>query len=60
MTDTEEVSIEEEYEMQKSWITDNDSINIIKFSIELTFLISINGIIIGDINIFFENGIILQ
>lgn len=59
MTDTEEVSIEEEYEMQKSWITDNDSINIIKFSIELTFLISINGIIIGDINIFFENGIIL-
>lgn len=59
MTDTEEVSIEEEYEMQKSWITDNDSINILKFSIELTFLISINGIIIGDINIFFENGIIL-
>lgn len=59
MTDTEEVSIEEEYEMQKSWITDNDSINILKFPIELTFLISINGIIIGDINIFFENGIIL-
>lgn len=59
MTDTEEVSIEEEYEMQKSWITDNDSINILNFPIELTFLISINGIIIGDINIFFENGIIL-
>lgn len=28
MTETEPVTLEEEYEMQQSWINDEDSINI--------------------------------
>lgn len=47
MTETEPVTLEEEYEMQQSWINDEDSINIYFFKIiEITFIISINDSII--------------